>query len=78
MKLERMILEVLALCDPYLLPERSLMSDVNLMRPEPALESEMREALASLERKRQIVGIRNEDRGVQWKITGNGKARMAE
>ena len=80
MNLERTILEQLDLGGDYLQPQRGLIARVNLALPvgqNPTL-AEVERALQSLEGKRQVTGQNSEDRGRLWKITANGRARLAE
>ena len=60
-----------------LTPEPSLSSFVNLMADEPLTLTEFRTTLQTLENNRQVVSVRHE--GIlKWKITANGRARLAE
>ncbi len=62
---------------PYTLPENALFSDVHAWLSGPISYTEFRKVLTDLEHKRLAVCIDGED-GQRWKITDNGKARLAE
>lgn len=78
MNIERSILIVLDRVHPYVLPELTILSDLNLMLAEPVTLTPLRKAIASLEAKRQLVSVPSEDRGTLFKITATGQARLAE
>lgn len=78
MSLERTILEVLADQEGLLVPERTVFSDANLRLATTVTQTECNRALQSLEAKRQVIGLSTEDAGTKWKITGAGRARLAE
>lgn len=74
---DRDILRSLAACGSYALPEQTLRHHVNLVLAEPITLTTLRERLASLEAKGQVVSVQDEDRGTMWKITAQGRARLA-
>ena len=82
MNLQRAILTALdRVCGAtthFALPEATLQADVNMQLAQPVTLSELRHDLASLEGKSQVVSVRDEDKGLMWKITTNGRARLAE
>lgn len=74
---QRIILQELAQTAEFLMPESSLHTFVNLRLPQPLTGTELSAALRSLESKLQVISVRHEDQ-LKWKITANGKARLAE
>lgn len=77
MKVQRAILEALDSTDPHVMPEVTVWSDVRLrVSPAPSLAEVQRE-LQALQIKTEIVGVRDDDRGMCYKLTANGKARLA-
>ena len=82
MNIERAILVALdRMAGPsghYSEPELSLLADVCAILNEPVTLTPLRRACASLETKRQVVSVPSEDKGTMWKITADGRARLAE
>jgi hypothetical protein len=61
----------------YLLPEKTLFAEVNIRCAIPVSWTDFRKLLEDYESKRRIVSQQTED-GPKWKITDNGRARLAE
>lgn len=79
MNLERTILTALERVHPCMLPELTLLADVNLMTAEQSVTlTPLRKSLAALEAKGQLVSVPSEDRGTLYKISAAGQARLAE
>ena len=84
MTTQRAILEALEMTNGYLLPRRTLLADAARLKGQEILLGELKAELAKLEGKRQVVSIVEEDDGgdievrTQYRITGNGKARLRE
>ena len=74
----RAVLQSLADCAPFLMPERSLFADTSNRLPQPVTLTEFRTALHDLESKRRILSQRDEEQNLKWKITDNGSAKLAE
>jgi len=60
-----------------MIPEDSLFADANIRMSVPLSYTDFRQLLTDLEQKRRAVCIDSED-GRKWKITDEGKARLAE
>ena len=71
------LLQALADVGEYLQPERTLFAEVNIRCAGPVTHTEFRQMLSEAEQKRRIVSVQGED-GLKWKITDNGRARLAE
>ncbi len=78
MNIQRAILKVLDDCDPYLLPESSLLDAVNLKLGRRLTLGTLQDEAGKLEGLRHVLSVESADRGTQWKITDNGKARLRE
>ncbi len=62
----------------YLLPEKVLFADMNALLSTCITSTECRQLLHEQELKQQIVSQRDEFNTLKWKITDNGRARLAE
>jgi hypothetical protein len=62
----------------YLLPQTTLFADVSIRLGQPITHTEFRELLCDAEAKGRVVSVRDEDGTLKWKITDNGRARLAE
>lgn len=71
------LLQSLADVGEYLIPEKTLFADVNIRCAMPVTHTEFRQMLSDAEQKRRILSVQSED-GLKWKITDNGRARLAE
>ena len=71
------LLRALDAIGTYVMPEQTLFADVNLRLAQPITITEFRQLLHDAEEKRQIASINTED-GRKWKITDNGRGRLAE
>lgn len=78
MNLPLSILRVLDRVSPRVMPETTLLAEVNLALPEPVTPSQLRRELVELDTKRQAVSVPDDDRGTVWMITSAGKARLAQ
>jgi hypothetical protein len=84
MTTQRAILEALDMTDGYLLPRRTLLADAGRLSGREIGLTELKTELAKMEAKRQVLSIVQEDDGedieirTQYRITGNGKARLRE
>lgn len=71
------LLQALADVGDYMLPERTLFADMNIRCANPVTLTEFRQMLQEAEAQRRVISVRSED-GLKWKITDNGRARLAE
>lgn len=77
MNLALQILLVLRDAGGHLLPQSTLVAQLRLLdRPEPL--TEINAALRDLESRDQIHGTHNPDTGNKWKISDEGRVRLAE
>lgn len=77
MNLQLEILMVLRDAGEHLLPQTTLVSNLRLRdRKESAAQIEG--DLRALEARKQIVGAHNQDTGNKWKISDEGRVRLAE
>lgn len=72
------LLQALADVGNFLLPEKTLFADVGIRLSKPLSHTEFRQLLASQEEQRRIVCVDSKEDGRKWKITDNGRARLAE
>lgn len=77
-QMKRAILAALHDTHPFLLPETSLFADMNLRLSESVSKIEFASALRELNGQKRVLCIKDEDEQPKWKITDNGKARLAE
>ena len=77
MNLERLILCELLSIGGNMMLTRTLHNAINLASPALVSEENLVRALHSLKLKDQVFGAETDD-GVKWKITSQGKARLAE
>jgi hypothetical protein len=61
----------------YVMPEQTLFAELNLRLSEPLTLTDFRQLLQESEEKRRIASVNTED-GRKWKITDNGRGRLAE
>lgn len=78
MNLQLTILEALRDIGARLMPEPTLLNQVRLSQPHAVTAAQLAAELKALESKNQVVGDPNEDTGTKWKITSEGKLRLAE
>jgi hypothetical protein len=76
MTLRKAILTALDRCEGFLVPEMTVWTDANAIRGLPATLTEVREMLTSLEGRRHVVSVRDDDGAAKYRITANGKAAL--
>ena len=72
------VLQTLAASGDYLSPQNTLYMEANLRLAKQMSWTEFLQILADFEQKRRVVSQRDEDGNLKWKITDNGRARLAE
>lgn len=74
---ERLVLSILADAGDLMSPEPQLWLEANAQSGTPITRTDLKSVLQRLEKKQQVIGISGEDY-TKWKISANGKARLAE
>ena len=74
---ERIVLSVLADFGENMTAEPRLLAPVNEISATPVTRDDLRQVLRTLDNKRQVIGISGDDY-TKWKISANGRARLAE
>jgi len=74
---ERVVLGVLAEAGDMLTPEPQLLREANFQSATPITRADLKAVLGRLEARQQVIGISGDD-FTKWKISANGKARLAE
>lgn len=77
MNLPLQILLILRDAGGHLLPQSTLIAQLRLLDRQESL-SEINAALRDLESRDQVNGVHNPDTGNKWKISDEGKVRLAE
>ena len=77
MNLQLEILSVLRECDGHLVLRSTLVASLRLRDRKESL-AEIDAAIRTLESRDEVVGTTNRDTGSKWKITDEGKVRLAE
>jgi hypothetical protein len=72
------LLQSLDAVGDYLLPHDTLFADMNLRLSIRLTPTEFEKLLTEQEKKHRIISQRDEFQNVKYKITDNGRARLAE
>lgn len=75
--IELKVLKILKDCQEYMLPEESLSDQLHAAIRPPVIQHEITAAIAKLDSKLQILGVRDDDQ-IKWKITDRGIAELFE
>ena len=77
-RLRLAILRTLKNAGDFLIPDGQLRDEIALVvRPRP-VASEINEAIQELDAEQKILGTRDEDGEVRWKVTTAGRAYLSE